>query len=84
LTVDKEADVTGGVAFGIRNFWESHPAQLDIRNARTEQAEVTMWLWAPDAPPIENCSKGGNRSSVYWPLIRNSSVWFTVRLFSHE
>jgi hypothetical protein len=43
----------GGVAFGIRNFWESHPAQLDIRNARTEQAEVTMWLWAPDAPPMD-------------------------------
>ncbi len=39
--------------FGIRNFWESHPAQLDIRNARTEQAEVTMWLWAPEAPPMD-------------------------------
>lgn len=44
---------SGGVAFGIRNFWESHPAQLDIRNARTEQAEVTMWLWASDAPPMD-------------------------------
>nr|WP_298721713.1 hypothetical protein [uncultured Steroidobacter sp.] len=44
---------SGGVAFGIRNFWESHPAQLDIRNARSEQAEVTMWLWAPDAPPMD-------------------------------
>ena len=44
---------SGGVAFGIRNFWESHPAQLDIRNARTERAEVTMWLWAPDAAPMD-------------------------------
>jgi len=44
---------SGGVAFGIRNFWESHPAQLDIRRARTEQAEVTMWLWAPDAPAMD-------------------------------
>ncbi|GFE86780.1 exo-rhamnogalacturonan lyase family protein [Steroidobacter agaridevorans] len=44
---------SGGVAFGIRNFWESHPAQLDIREARAEQAEVTMWLWAPDAPPMD-------------------------------
>ncbi len=44
---------SGGVAFGIRNFWESHPAQLDIRNARAERAEVTMWLWAPDAPPMD-------------------------------
>lgn len=44
---------SGGVAFGIRNFWESHPAQLDVRNARTGQAEVTMWLWAPDASPMD-------------------------------
>ncbi|UOG77599.1 Tat pathway signal sequence domain protein (plasmid) [Hymenobacter tibetensis] len=43
----------GGVAFGIRNFWQSHPAQLDIRNAATDQAEATMWLWAPEAPPMD-------------------------------
>lgn len=42
-----------GIAFGIRNFWQSHPAQLDIRNAHTEQAEVTMWLWAPQAAPMD-------------------------------
>ncbi|WP_022824996.1 hypothetical protein [Hymenobacter norwichensis] len=44
---------TGGLAFGIRNFWQSHPAQLDIRNAATAQADVTLWLWAPDAPPMD-------------------------------
>jgi hypothetical protein len=43
----------GGVAFGIKNFWQSHPAQLDIRNAATDHAEATMWLWAPDAPPMD-------------------------------
>lgn len=37
----------GGVAFGIRNFWQSHPAQLDIRHAHTDAGEITMWLWAP-------------------------------------
>lgn len=44
---------SGGVVFGIRNFWQSYPAQLDIRNAHTEVAEVTMWLWAPDAPAMD-------------------------------
>ena len=44
---------SGGVAFGIRNFWQSHPAQLDIRGAASETATVTMWLWAPDAPPMD-------------------------------
>lgn len=43
----------GGVAFGVRNFWQSHPAQLDIRNAVSDQAEVTLWVWAPDAPPMD-------------------------------
>jgi len=43
----------GGVAFGIRNFWESHPAQLDIRGAAGEATEVTLWVWAPEAAPMD-------------------------------
>lgn len=43
----------GGVAFGIRNFWQSHPAQLDIRGATGDAAEVTAWLWAPDAGAMD-------------------------------
>lgn len=44
---------SGGVAFGIRNFWQSHPAQLDIRNATSAVAEVTLWLWAPEAGAMD-------------------------------
>jgi hypothetical protein len=43
----------GGIAFGIRNFWQSHPAQLDIRHAHTDEAKVTLWLWAPKASPMD-------------------------------
>ena len=43
----------GGVTFGIRNFWQSHPAQLDIRKATGDAAEVTAWLWAPDAAAMD-------------------------------
>lgn len=43
----------GGVAFGVRNFWQSHPGQLDIRRATEPAAEVTMWLWAPEAGPMD-------------------------------
>ena len=43
----------GGVAFGIRNFWQSHPAQLDIRHAQEDLATVTMWVWAPDAVTMD-------------------------------
>jgi hypothetical protein len=43
----------GAVAFGIRNFWQSHPAQLDIRHAQENSATVTLWVWAPDATPMD-------------------------------
>lgn len=43
----------GGVAFGIRDFWQSHSSQLDIRNARSDEAEVTLWLWAPDGRAMD-------------------------------
>jgi hypothetical protein len=43
----------GGVAFGLRNFWESHPAQLDIRGATSDVAGVTVWMWAPDAGAMD-------------------------------
>lgn len=43
----------GGVAFGLRNFWQSYPAQLDIRHATGEESQVTMWVWAPEAGPMD-------------------------------
>src|SRR5690606_14471313 len=44
---------SGGLVFGIRNFWQSYPAQIDIRHAHTEAAQLTLWLWAPDAPAMD-------------------------------
>jgi hypothetical protein len=44
---------SGGAAFGLRDFWQRHPTQLDIRNAHTDAAEVTLWLWSPDAPAMD-------------------------------
>jgi hypothetical protein len=43
----------GGVAFGLRNFWQSYPAQLDIRGATGDAATVTVWMWAPEAPAMD-------------------------------
>ncbi|MDR2675227.1 MAG: Tat pathway signal sequence domain protein [Opitutaceae bacterium] len=43
----------GGVVFGLRDFWQRHPAQLDIRGAHTDRAEVTLWLYSPEAPPMD-------------------------------
>ncbi|USX17678.1 DUF6250 domain-containing protein [Oxalobacteraceae bacterium OTU3REALA1] len=43
----------GGVAFGVRNFWQSYPGQIDISGAETSLATVTMWLWAPKAAAMD-------------------------------
>ncbi|MET9800546.1 Tat pathway signal sequence domain protein [Streptomyces sp. NPDC006368] len=45
--------VSGGLSFGLRDFWEKHPAQLDIRGAAGDEAEVTLWLWSPEAQPMD-------------------------------
>lgn len=45
--------ISGGMAFGMRDFWQKYPAQLDIRGAGTAAADVTMWLYAPDAPAMD-------------------------------
>lgn len=43
----------GGLAVGIRNFWQSHPAQLDVRGAAEEVCRLTAWLWAPHSGPMD-------------------------------
>lgn len=43
----------GGVAFGVRNFWQSHPGELAIAGATGEAAEVTAWLWSPRAGAMD-------------------------------
>jgi hypothetical protein len=45
--------VSGGMAFGLRDFWQRHPTQLDIRAAHTDMARATVWMWSPDAPAMD-------------------------------
>jgi hypothetical protein len=45
--------VSGGLGFGLRDFWRLHPTRLDIRNAATALATVTVWLWSPSAPAMD-------------------------------
>ncbi|WP_433429629.1 Tat pathway signal sequence domain protein [Nonomuraea sp. CA-141351] len=45
--------VSGGLGFGLRDFWRLHPTRLDIRNAATDLAGVTVWMWSPSAPAMD-------------------------------
>lgn len=46
-------DVSGGLAVGMKDFWQLHPTGLEIQNASTPAAELTIWLWSPDAPAMD-------------------------------
>lgn len=45
--------VSGGVAFGMADFWQRPPVRLDIRDAASEVARFTLWYHAPDAPAMD-------------------------------
>ncbi|WP_404434688.1 Tat pathway signal sequence domain protein [Microbacterium lacus] len=47
------SDPQGGFGIGVRSFWQSHPGQLDVRGAAGERAELTAWLHAPQAQPMD-------------------------------
>ena len=44
---------TGGLAVGLRNFWERYPTSLDIRGAAENAGEITVWLYSPAADAMD-------------------------------
>ena len=46
-------DVSGGLAVGVKNFWQSYPASLEVRQAASAVAELRVWLWSPEAPAMD-------------------------------
>ncbi|MBI5767034.1 MAG: Tat pathway signal sequence domain protein [Verrucomicrobia bacterium] len=46
-------DVSGGLAIGVKDFWQSHPSGLEIRDAAKDTAQLTAWLWSPDGPAMD-------------------------------
>ena len=46
-------DVSGGLGLGLKNFWQSYPASLEVNGALSDAAHVTAWLWSPDADAMD-------------------------------
>jgi hypothetical protein len=46
-------DVSGGLAVSIKDFWQSYPTAFDVRNAAGSAAELTAWLWSPQAQAMD-------------------------------
>ncbi|MGD9929918.1 MAG: hypothetical protein AB7U05_07855 [Mangrovibacterium sp.] len=46
-------DVSGGLAVCMRDFWQSYPSSLEVKNARSDTAKILAWMWSPDAPAMD-------------------------------
>jgi PcRGLX-like protein C-terminal alpha/alpha toroid domain/PcRGLX-like protein central beta sandwich domain/PcRGLX-like N-terminal RIFT barrel domain len=46
-------DVSGGLAVDLKNFWRLYPTELEINNAGKDVAQLTVWLWSPEAPAMD-------------------------------
>ncbi len=46
-------DVSGGLAVCIRDFWQSFPSALEVKDARTGTAKIKAWLWSPEGPAMD-------------------------------
>ncbi len=46
-------DLGGGLAVSVKNFWQSYPAELQVKNASRPVANLTAWLWSPDGPEMD-------------------------------
>jgi len=46
-------DLHGGLGVSVKNFWQSYPAELEVRHAAQPAASLIAWLWAPDGPEMD-------------------------------
>lgn len=46
-------DVSGGLGVSVKNFWQSHPAEMHVEHASSPMSRLTAWLWSPEAMPMD-------------------------------
>lgn len=44
---------SGGLALGLKDFWQLHPTELEITGATGNEAKSTLWLWSPRAGTMD-------------------------------
>ncbi len=48
-------DVSGGLGVSLKDFWQSYPSTIQIDKARSDEAELTMYMWSPEAEAMNLC-----------------------------
>jgi hypothetical protein len=47
------AGENGGIAIGMRKFWEKYPSSFWIDDCKEEVCKVTVWIWSPEAEAMD-------------------------------
>jgi hypothetical protein len=47
------ADVGGGIAVGVKDFWQKYPASIELNNGASDVGEMKIWLWSPDGDAMD-------------------------------
>ena len=48
-------DTEGGLAVRLKDFWQSCPSTIEVSDARSSEAHLTLYLWSPEAEPMNLC-----------------------------
>jgi hypothetical protein len=43
----------GGIAAGLRNFWEKYPSSFEALRTATDCAQFNIWFWSPDVQAMD-------------------------------
>ncbi len=46
-------DVSGGLAVGVKDFWQKYPASLELTGGASPAGEIKVWLWSPEAEAMD-------------------------------
>ena len=78
-------DVSGGLSIDLKNFWQLYPTELEIEGAGTDAAQLTAWLWSPDAPAMDMRHYDTDRARA-GSFVRGRSAGIQQRLWrgAHE
>jgi hypothetical protein len=47
------ADVSGGIAISVKDFWQKYPSSFEINEAASETGELKVWFWSPEGQPMD-------------------------------
>jgi hypothetical protein len=47
------ADVSGGIAVGLKRFWEKYPAEIEMTHGAADVGRMNVWFWSPEGEAMD-------------------------------